>query len=56
MAEKHPVVFGKGADADVRFAENNTYLADKQFRIEYVRPHFCLVDVGTEYPTLIRLE
>jgi hypothetical protein len=56
QAEKQPLIFGKGKEADVQFAEANTYLADKQFRIEYIRPHFCLVDIGNEYPTLIRLE
>ena len=25
-----------------------------QFRVEYDRPHFCLVDMGDEYPTLLR--
>lgn len=27
---------------------------DVQFRIEYHRPHFVLIDMGNEYPTLIR--
>lgn len=27
---------------------------DIQFRIEYDRPHFCVIDTGNEYPTLVR--
>ena len=56
LAEKKPVVFGKGEGADIRFADDNIYIAGCQFRIEYDRPHFSLVDIGTEYPTLVRLE
>lgn len=49
-------MFGKGENAEVKFSDNNMYIADSQFRIEYERPHFSIVDIGTEYPTLIRLE
>lgn len=42
--------------ADVRFADNNQFVSkDIQFRLEYHRPHFVLIDVGSEYPTLIRV-
>ena len=51
-----PIIFGKGELADIKFRDDNSYLADQQFRIEYERPHFSLVDIGAEYPTLIRLE
>lgn len=54
-AKISPLVFGRSEDADIKFLDN-PYIADKQFRIEYERPHFSLVDIGTEYPTLIRLE
>ncbi|CDW72418.1 UNKNOWN [Stylonychia lemnae] len=56
QAEKRPIVFGRGENADVRFSEDNIYIAEHQFKIEYNRPHFSLIDVGSEYPTLIRLE
>ncbi len=40
---------------DIRFAQDNNYVSkDEQFRIEYHRPHFVLIDVGNEYPTLVR--
>mmetsp|Transcript_13973 Transcript_13973/g.13580 ORF Transcript_13973/g.13580 Transcript_13973/m.13580 type:complete len:90 (-) Transcript_13973:61-330(-) len=52
----NPVVFGKGANATVKFSGDNMYIADSQFRIEYERPYYNLIDIGTDYPTLIRLE
>lgn len=56
QVELRPIIFGKGDEADIKFSPKNLFVADKQFRIEYERPHFSLVDIGTEYPTLIRLE
>mmetsp|Transcript_29442 Transcript_29442/g.21899 ORF Transcript_29442/g.21899 Transcript_29442/m.21899 type:complete len:90 (-) Transcript_29442:477-746(-) len=52
----NPVTFGKGSNATIKFAEDNIYIADEQFRIEYERPFYSLIDIGTDFSTLIRLE
>ena len=50
-----PLNLGRGNKVDIRFAQDNNYVSkDEQFRIEYHRPHFVLIDVGNEYPTLVR--
>lgn len=55
-ASKRPFIFGKGPNSDVRFHQENEFIADTQFQIQYDRPAFSLIDIGSEYPTLIRLQ
>jgi hypothetical protein len=52
---KSPIRFGRLKGVDIQFSNKNIYISEEvQFRIEYDRPHFCLIDMGNEYPTLVR--
>ncbi|TNV72753.1 hypothetical protein FGO68_gene17254 [Halteria grandinella] len=54
IAQK-PLNFGRAKDCEIRFNSKNQFVSEKyQFRIEFQRPHFVIIDMGEEYPTLIK--